>query len=133
MPSKKVRLRLYADENFPLSSVKHLKSLGISVIHAYSMNYIQKSDQFHLKVSKALERVLITRDRDFAYNWTTLRNHPGVILVSPGSQTADAVNKICSRAFKRITVNFVAESLIRVSTDKIIRNKNGIIDETNVK
>ncbi|MFH1535622.1 MAG: DUF5615 family PIN-like protein [Patescibacteria group bacterium] len=132
MPSKKVRLRLYADENFPLGSVKYLKSIGISIIHAYSKNYIQKSDLFHLKVSKALSRILITRDRDFNYNWGTLKNHPGVILISPGSQTSDAVNKICNKVFKKITVNFVAESLVRTTTNKIWRNKEGIIDTLSI-
>lgn len=129
MPSKKVRLQFYADENFPIGSVKYLKSLGISIIHAYDLGHIQKSDLFHLKVSKKLTRILITRDRDFTYNWTTLKYHPGVILISPGSQTSDAVNKVCSKAFKHITENFVAESLVRITTDKIWRNKNGTIEE----
>lgn len=132
MPSKKIRLKLYADENFPLGSVKYLRSIGISIIHAYSKNYIQKSDLFHLKVSKALSRILITRDRDFKYNWSTLKGHPGVILISPGSQTSDAVNKICNKVFKEITVNFVTESLVRATIDKIWRNKEGIIKEVNI-
>lgn len=102
MPSKKVRLQLYADENFPVGSVKYLKSLGISIIHAYSKGYIQKSDQFHLKVSKSVNRTLTTRDRDFNYNWTTLKNHPGVILISPGNQTSEAVNQVCQKSFKEL-------------------------------
>lgn len=129
MPSKKVRLQLYADENFPLGSVKYLKSLGISIIHAYSKDYIQKSDLFHLKVSKSLNRVLITRDRDFNYNWTTLKDHPGVILISPGSQTSNAVNQICQKSFKKITPNFVSESLVRITMDKIWRNRDGRIEK----
>lgn len=129
MPSKKIRLRLYADENFPVGSVKYLRSLGISIIHAYSRGYIQKSDLFHLKISKSLNRILITRDRDFNYNWSTLKDHPGVILISPGSQTSDSVNRVCHKSFKKITSNFVAESLVRVSTNKIIRNKNDLIEE----
>lgn len=129
MPFKKVRLQLYADENFPVGSVKYLKSLGISIIHAYDKNYIQKPDSFHLKISKSLGRILITRDRDFNYNWTTLKDHPGVILISPGNQTSDAVNKICKQSFKKITPNFVAESLIKITADKIIRNKDQVIEE----
>ena len=132
MPSKKVRLQLYADENFPVGSVKYLKSLGISIIHAYDKNYIQKSDLFHLKISKSLDRILITRDRDFQYNWTSLKDHPGVILISPGNQTSEAVNNVCNKSFKKVTPNFVSESLVRISTDKIIRNKNGLIEEVNV-
>lgn len=129
MPSKKVRLQLYADENFPVGSIKYLKSLGISIIHAYSKGYIQKSDSFHLKVSKDLDRILITRDRDFNYNWTTLKNHPGVILISPGNQTSDAVNKVCNKSFKKITTNFVSESLVKITMNKIIRNKEGKKEE----
>lgn len=132
MPSKKVRLKLYADENFPLTSVRYLKSQGISIIHAYSKNYIQKSDLFHLGISESLKRVLITQDRDFNYNWTSLKGHPGVILVHSGSQTSNAINKVCSKAFKKLTPNFVSESLVRISMDKIWRNKNGKIDKLNI-
>lgn len=129
MPSRKIRLRLYADENFPVGSVKYLKSLGISIVHAYSMGNTQKPDLFHLKFSKSLDRILITRDRDFHYNWRTLEKHPGVILVSPGSQTSDSVNKVCEKSFRKLTQNFVSEALIRVTSNKIIRNKNGVIEE----
>lgn len=132
MPSKKIRLQLYADENFPVGSVKFLKALGISIVHAYSKNYIQKSDLFHLKVSQSLNRILITRDRDFNYNWTTLKNHPGVILISPGNQTSDAINQVCSKSFKKITPNFISESLVRISNDKIIRNKKGQIKKIDI-
>lgn len=132
MPSKKVRLKLYADENFPLTSIKYLKTQGISVIHAYSKNYIQKPDQFHLKISKILGRVLITQDRDFNYNWATLKNHPGVILVHSGSQTSDAINKVCNKSFRKLTPHFVSESLVRISMDKIWRNKNGKIEKIDI-
>lgn len=132
MPSKKIRLQLYADENFPVGSVTYLKSLGISIIHAYDLGHITRSDLFHLKVSRLLGRILITRDRDFNYNWTTLTGHPGVILISPGSQTSDAVNKVCQKAFKKITAHFVSEALVRVSTDKVFRNKKGKIEEFSI-
>ena len=132
MPSKKVRLKLYADENFPIGSVKYLKSIGVSIIHAYDLNNITKSDLFHLKISKTLGRILITRDRDFKYNWTTLKEHPGVILISPGSQTSDAVNIVCKKSFKKLTSNFVAESLVRITIDKITRNKNEQLEEIDI-
>ncbi len=129
MPSKKIRLRLYADENFPVTSAKYLKSLGVSIIHAYDRGNVQKSDLFHLKESKTLGRILITLDRDFNYNWTTLKNHPGVILVRSGSQTSTAINAICQKAFKKLTPNFVSQSLVRITNDKILRNKNDVIEE----
>lgn len=132
MPSRKIRLQLYADENFPVTSVRFLKSLGISIIHAYSKDNVQKSDLFHLKFSKSVGRILITLDRDFNYNWTTLKNHPGVILVRSGRQTPTAINAVCKKAFKKLTLNFVSESLVRITTDKIWRNKNKMIEEFNL-
>ena len=77
--------------------------------------------------SKSQQRILITRDRDFKSNWTTLKDHPGVILISPGSQTSEEVNKVCQKTFKKLSPNFISESLCRVTSDKIIRNKNGQI------
>ncbi len=96
------------------------------------MGNIQKSDLFHLKVSSSLDRVLITRDRDFKYNWRTLEKHPGVILISPGNQTSEAINKVCEKSFKKLTPNFVSEALVRITNDKIVRNKDGVIKELNI-
>ena len=132
MPSRKIRLQLYADENFPVTSVKYLKSLGVSIVHAYAMGNVQKSDSFHLKVSKTIGRILITLDRDFNYNWTTLENHPGVILIRSGSQTSAAINVICQKAFKKLTPNFVSQSLVRITNGKILRNKDNKIEEINL-
>ncbi len=132
MPSRKIRLQLYADENFPVSSVKYLKSIGVSIIHAYSFGNVRKSDRFHLKFSAYKQRILITLDRDFAYNWTTLRNHPGVILISSGRQIPDAINKICAKGFQKLTPHFVSGSLVRITSDKILRNKGGKIEKINL-
>ena len=132
MPSKKVRLQLYADENFPLTSVKHFRSLGISIVHCYSMNYVQKPDKFHLKKSKSLKRILITRDRDFTYNWSTLKGHPGVILVSSSNQTANSINNVCDKAFPKLTPQFISESLVKISLAKITRNKNEKIERLKI-
>lgn len=129
MPSKKIRLQLYADENFPVGSVKYLKSLGVSIVHAYSFGNVKKSDLYHLKFCATKQRALITLDRDFSYNWTTLKNHPGVILISSGKQTPDAINKICTKSFHKLTPNFVSGSLVRITIDKILRNKNEEIEK----
>jgi len=96
------------------------------------MGNIQKSDLFHLKISKTLNRILITRDRDFYYNWQTLKDHPGVILISPGSQTSYAINQVCKKSFKKLSTKIVKESLIKISANKIIRNKNNILEEIKI-
>lgn len=59
MPSKKPKLQFYADECFPVPVVTYLKSLGYSIIHAYDKNFIQKSDRFHLTISKVTMDKLI--------------------------------------------------------------------------
>lgn len=133
MPSKKSRLQLYADECFPLSSVTHLRSKGISVIHAYDKKNIHKSDRFHLKQSKMLGRTLITLDRDFIqYSKLSLKETEGVIVVSVGTAASPQIDKVCDKIFKVITPRFVKESLIKVTIDKIIKVKDDNISERKI-
>lgn len=126
MPSDKPRIQLYADECFPVTSATYLKSLGVSIIHAYDKNFVQRSDRFHLQQSKKLKRVLITLDRDFNdYEEAPLRGYPGVIIISVPSATTLNVNNVCKKAFKYLTVNFVKEALVKVTNSKIIKMKEG--------
>lgn len=129
MPSK-IRLQLYADECFPLPSVTYLKSLGFSIVHAFDKRNVQKKDSFHLIESRRLGRILITLDRDFLYySEADLKNHPGIIVVSSSSITSPYVNKVCNKAFKHMTSNFIKHSLVMVTDNKITRVKDGIKTE----
>ena len=102
MPSKKIRVRFYADECFPVPSVTFLKSLGVSIIHAYDLKLTGESDNFHLKQAKKLTRVLISIDRDFiGYKGAVLSGHPGVVLIS-GQTTVPSINKICQKQFPKL-------------------------------
>lgn len=134
MPSKKPHLQLYADECFPVPVVTYLKSQGLSIIHAYDKNYIQKSDRFHLSISKKLGRVLITLDRDFnEYEQTSLKGFPGVIIISVGSTTPLNITKVSQKIVKLISQDFVKNSLIKVTVDKLIKIKEGkIVYEKNI-
>lgn len=128
MPSKKSRLKLYADECFPVTSVTYLKSLGYSIIHSFDKKLIGRSDQVHLKESKKLERVLITLDRDFLYyQRVNLSKHPGVIVISAGSPTPNNVNKICKKLLAGLSEDFLKNSLIKATSTKIIKMKEGKI------
>jgi len=128
MPSKKSHIPLYADECFPVPVTTYLKSLGYSIIHAYDQNFIQKSDYFHLSKSKKLKRILITLDRDFLYyNQVNLDSHPGVIVISSGSATPPHINKICEKLLKNITKNFIKNSLIKATINKITKLKQGVV------
>jgi predicted nuclease of predicted toxin-antitoxin system len=125
MPSKKSHLQLYADECFPVASVTYLKSLGYSIIHAYDLKFIKKSDRFHLQQSKKLKRVLITLDRDFIfYEQAALINHQGIIVISVGSVTPITVNKICEKFLKTIGNPDLKESLTTVTNDKVTKQKD---------
>lgn len=126
MPSKKVKLQLYADECFPVPAVTYLKSLGYSIIHAYDKNFIQKSDLFHLLTSKKLGRVLITLDRDFnSYETADLKSYPGVIIISAGSTTPLHIIKVCRKILGFVSHDLTKESLIKVTIDKLIKIKKG--------
>lgn len=128
MPSKKLRLQFYADECFPLTSVTYLRSLGYSIIHAFDLKFIQKSDRFHLKESKKLNRILITLDRDFLYyTQVNIDDHPGIIVLSLSSMTPENVNSVCLKLLKQITPDIVKHSLIKVSKTKLIKEKQGEI------
>lgn len=126
MPFKKLHIQLYVDECFPVTSVTHLRSLGYSIIHAYDRNFIRKSDKFHFNISKKLNMVLITLDRDFiAYEKMPLGDHPGIIIISLGSAVSDNVNKVCKKFFQRIGEDFAKNAVIKVTQNKIIKSKNG--------
>lgn len=128
MPSKKSKLQFYADECFPVPAVTHLKSLGYSIIHAYDKNFIQKSDLFHLLISKKLSRVLITLDRDFnSYETADLKGYPGVIIISAGSTTPSHIIKVCQKLLRLISRDLIKESLMKATIDKLIKIKNGEI------
>lgn len=127
MPSKKLQLKFYADECFPVPSVTHFKSLGYSFTHAYDYKLVGKKDSIHLRHGKNLGRVLITLDRDFLYyERAALEKHPGVIVIS-GSPTPLSVNKICEKLFKNISRDYIKGSLLKVTIDKITKLQQGRI------
>ena len=130
MPSRKPRIHLYADENIPIPTVIYLKSRGISVIHAYDKNFISKSDLFHLKQSKNLNRVLLSLDKDFKkFKGVRLNDHPGVILISVGNVTPNHINNVLDKILANVTEGYIKESLVKATIDKIIREKKGVITE----
>lgn len=128
MSSKKIKLRLYADENFPVPSCTYLRSLGISIVHAYDFGYTNKSDKFHIKKAKEFQRTVITIDRDFLYySELTTNNSFGAIIISTGNSTPIHINDICHKMLVRITPNLVKSSFIKITLTKIHRVKNGNI------
>lgn len=133
MPSKKSRLPLYADENIAVQTVSRLKTKGISVIHAYDLNYVNKRDELHFKKSKSLKRILLSLDKDFKrFKGIPVGNHPGIILITSGSSTYKHINKILDKALKHIPEDYIKHSILRISMDKIVKEKNGKTSEKNI-
>lgn len=134
MPSNKTHIQLYADQCFPVSSVTYLKSLGYSITHANDLKLEGKSDKRQLKESKKLNRVLITLDRDFIYyDQVNLSKHPGVIVISIGSAVPNNINKVCEKVLRNINTDFLKNSLLKATKEKIVRVKSGeVISEKKI-
>jgi len=125
MPSRKPNIQLYADECFPITSVTFLKSPGYSITHAYGNKMVKKNDRLHLKLSKKLNRILITLDTDFSrYETMSVKNHPGIIVLSVGSSTSPLINKVSEKFLKGLTQEFMKAAIVKVTIDKIIKVKN---------
>ena len=129
MPSKKIRIRLYADENFPLPAVMYLKSLGISIVHAYDLNLVEKNDKVHIREAKKLRRTIISIDRDFLYySDISLQDSYGAIIVSTGNPTSQHIGEICKKALIKITPNYTRGAFIKISIDKMTRTRKGVTE-----
>ena len=125
MPSKKIRLRLYADENFPVSSATFLKSIGVSLVHAFDLKLVNKGDKTHINKAKKLQRTIITIDRDFLYySAITTRDSFGAIVISTGNATPDHINLICQKTLHKISEDSIKGAFAKVTIEKITIVKN---------
>ena len=130
MPHKKSRIVLYADENIAVQTVTHLRSKGISIIHCFSIDYVNKKDELHFKKSKSLNRVLLSLDKDFKkFKGIPMNDHPGIILITSGSSIYQHINDIIDNALKHISLEYVRHSILRISMSKIVKEKEGKITE----
>lgn len=125
MPTKVCKTHFYADECIPLPVVTSLKISGINIIHVYDKDFVSKSDDFHFKQSKKLERVLITLDKDY-YKYTKfqLNNHPGILLLHVGTVTPKSIERLLRKILKYLTPNFMNESRVVGSMSSLKKEKN---------
>ena len=134
MPSRKSRLRLYADENIPIPSITYLKAKGISIVHAFDFNFIEKPDREHLQKSKTLNRILISLDKDVKkFQGIVIQDHPGVILLTSGDITAQHLNQLLDKVVKNVTPSFVKDSLVKATISIITREKTGVTTKREMK
>lgn len=74
---------LYADENFPLPAVRHLRELGHDVLTAHEAGQAGRGipDAEVLKVAADLGRMVVTQDRhDFKKLHRGSQDHFGIII-----------------------------------------------------
>lgn len=128
MSNDKSNLALYADECIPVTCTTHLKTHGVSVQHAFDSNFVNKADELHFKKSKKLGRILISLDKDFnKFKGVEMGSHPGIILISVGNNTPKHINNVLDKALKVLSVRYVKHSILRITIDKISKEKNGEI------
>ena len=126
MPSKNSQFHFYADECIPIPSVIFLRERGISITHAADIEMVGKSDPYQLKISKKLGRVFLTLDHDFKQvEDVSLNGHPGIILIKVTSPTPKNINQVLSKLLKNISEDFMRNSKVTVTMDKITRERNG--------
>lgn len=133
MPFKNHRIPLYADENIPIPSVTYLRKKGISVVHVYDENLVGKKDPYQFNHSKKLNRVLLSLDKDFKkFDGISLNFHPGVILITVGNAVPENINRVLSKILKNISQDYVKNALIRITFNKMVRIKKGLVDQKTI-
>ena len=89
--------RLYANENFPVEVVEHLRLLGHDVLTTHDVGKSNQSieDDAVLKFATETNRCVVTINRkDFIRLHRTLGQHPGIIVCTE--------NRNCAAFAKRI-------------------------------
>ncbi len=133
MPSKKPKLHFYADECIPLQSITYLREKGINAIDVYSRNLQNKSDHFQFRYSKKIEKIFLSLDKDVQkFEESSLKDHPGVILIKVSIVSPKTVNQIADKILKHLTEDFVKSSVVRISNHLILREKDGKITKKKI-
>jgi len=99
MPSKKSRIRFYADENIPITTITYLKAKGVSIVHAFDYDFIAKPDKEHVQKSKALERVLVSLDKVIKYVTPSFAKN-SLIRATSDTLTRDRGGEIIKKVLK---------------------------------
>lgn len=133
MPSKKPKLHFYADECIPLQSVTYLREKGINIVHVFDRNNIKKSDYFQFRYSKKINSIFLSLDKDVKrFETSSLKDHPGVVLIKVTTVTYKNINQILDKLLKNFSQESIEESIIKISNDMITKEKNGIITKKSI-
>lgn len=133
MPSKKHRFHFYADECIPLQSVTYLREKGINIIHVFDRNNIKKSDSFQFRYSKKIKSIFLSLDKDVErFESSSLKNHPGVILIKVTTVTYKNINQVLDKLLKNLSQDNIEESIVKISNDMITKEKNGKVTKKSI-
>ncbi|MBI2583237.1 MAG: DUF5615 family PIN-like protein [Candidatus Aenigmarchaeota archaeon] len=105
-----MKTKFLADEHIFLSSVEHLKVLGVDIRSVQEADLRAKSDREVLQAAASDGRVLVTNDSDFL-NIAEEIQHAGIIFLTRPMNTGELIREI-----HKISLIYSAEDL-----------KNGII------
>lgn len=120
MSSKRVKLALCLDENFPEKAGKFLKSEGHNV-KSTSIQNKGLSDLNQVKLATKEGRILVSLDKDFKVNTTLLgaiRQSNGIILIVSTQSISKKIIKVIKRNFKKISSANIKGKICRISYDK---------------
>ena len=74
------QIRLYLDENIPPAVEEQLIRLGIDVVSAHSLGFLQDDDINHLRRAIEMARVICSHDTDFLVLAAEVPDHHGEVF-----------------------------------------------------
>jgi predicted nuclease of predicted toxin-antitoxin system len=124
-PGRHKKLKLLADANVPRPIIEELREAGIVVTSVVEEGLASHPDENILQLSRKLDTVLLTLDRDF---WVDrqhpLRKSPGIIFVDippdQGSKVIDGLAKFYGIFAQRFPLDCWGEMRARISEDSFV-------------
>ena len=120
MSPRRVRLKLYLDENFPVPAGMFLRSEHQSVLLTNKKNK-GLSDEDQIRTATKEERILVSLDKDFKINDNLIgliKKSPGVLLVCCTLTDSESVINIFKKHLHAINSEKLNGSICRISIDK---------------
>ena len=115
-----MNIRFLADENIATSLVKSLRKNGFDVKDIKEEKLYGIADKEALEIAKKEDRMVITRDKDFAnlLNYSLIK-HKGVILLRFTNQSPENVIKLFIPILKQLKESKIKNSLVIIGNDYI--------------
>jgi predicted nuclease of predicted toxin-antitoxin system len=112
-------MKFLTDENIAGSVVRFLRKEGFDVKDIKEEKLHGSSDKKLIDIAHAEERIIITRDKDFAFLFHAKKHH-GIILIKSKNQKSKAIVMIVDRFLQSKIKKHLIGNLVIISEDKII-------------